>query len=107
MNCANLPAIYKASLLTHDISVFFRAPQNDLTVEEQKHVTYMLGKLTERPEGHGLHVHPLFNDPNNLEMADGTKDPNMYVFSILIFASLSYQRYPTKRQCTNYLNSDT
>lgn len=60
--------------------VFFRAPQDDLTVEEQKHVTYMLGKLTGRPEGHGLHVHPLYNDPNNLPMADGTTDPNMYVF---------------------------
>jgi hypothetical protein len=59
--------------------VFFRAPQDDLTVEEQKHVTYMLGKLTGRPEGHGLHVHPLYNDPNNIPMADGTTDPNMYV----------------------------
>ncbi|KAI0506763.1 TfdA family taurine dioxygenase [Xylaria bambusicola] len=61
--------------------VFFRAPQDDLTVEEQKHVTYMLGKLTGRPEGHGLHVHPLDNDPNNLAMADGTRDPNIYVIN--------------------------
>ena len=57
--------------------VFFRAPQDDLTVEEQKHVTYMLGKLTRRPEENGLHVHPLYNDPNNIPMADGTTDPNM------------------------------
>ncbi|KAI1426737.1 TfdA family taurine dioxygenase [Xylaria sp. FL1777] len=62
--------------------VFFRAPQDDLTVEEQKHVTYMLGKLTGRPENHGLHVHPLFNDPNNLPMADGTTDPNIYVINL-------------------------
>lgn len=59
--------------------VFFRAPQDDLTVEEQKVVTNKLGELTGRPEGHGLHVHPLYNDPNNLPMADGTRDANMYV----------------------------
>lgn len=57
--------------------VFFRAPQDDLTVDEQKHVTDMLGKLTGRPAENGLHVHPLYNDPNNLPMADGTTDPNM------------------------------
>ncbi|KAI0017856.1 TfdA family taurine dioxygenase [Xylariomycetidae sp. FL0641] len=58
---------------------FFRAPQDDLSVEEQKRVTYLLGQLTGRPEEHGLHVHPLYNDPNNIPMADGTRDPNMYV----------------------------
>ena len=57
--------------------VFFRAPQDDLSVEEQKHITDMLGKLTGRPAENGLHVHPLFNDPNNIPMADGTKDENM------------------------------
>jgi hypothetical protein len=69
--------------------VFFRAPQDDLTIEEQKHVTYMLGKLTGRPEGHGLHVHPLYNDPNNMPMADGTNDPHMYVLPICIAYLLS------------------
>ena len=59
--------------------VFFRAPQDDLTIEEQKHITDLLGKLTGRPEENGLHVHPLYNDPNNIPMADGTTDPNMYV----------------------------
>lgn len=57
--------------------VFFRAPQDDLTIEEQKQVTDLLGKLTGRPEENGLHVHPLYNDPNNIPMADGTRDPNM------------------------------
>jgi hypothetical protein len=57
--------------------VFFRAPQDDLTVDEQKHVTDLLGKLTGRPEENGLHVHPLYNDPNNIPMADGTTDKNM------------------------------
>jgi hypothetical protein len=57
--------------------VFFRAPQDDLTVEEQKRITELLGSLTTRPKDHGLHVHPLYNDPNNLPMADGTTDENM------------------------------
>lgn len=57
--------------------VFFRAPQDDLTIDEQKHVTDLLGKLTGRPERNGLHVHPLYNDPNNVPMADGTTDENM------------------------------
>ncbi len=61
--------------------VFFRAPQDDLTVEEQKRITYLLGKLTGRPEDHGLHVHPLYNDPNNIPMADGTTDESMLVTS--------------------------
>lgn len=57
--------------------VFFRAPQDDLSVDEQKHITDLLGKLSGRPEENGLHVHPLYNDPNNLPMADGTTDKNM------------------------------
>lgn len=57
--------------------VFFRAPQDDLSVDEQKHVTDLLGRLTGRPEENGLHVHPLYNDPNNVPMADGTVDKNM------------------------------
>ncbi len=81
---ACFPIPIKHEILTRSVTVFFRAPQDDLTVEEQKHVTYMLGKLTGRPEGHGLHVHPLYNDPNNLPMADGATDPNMYVFRIPI-----------------------
>jgi hypothetical protein len=59
--------------------VFFRAPQDDLSVAEQKKVTELLGRLTTRPQGHGLHVHPLYNDPNNIPMADGTTDENMQV----------------------------
>lgn len=57
--------------------VFFRAPQDDLSVDEQKHITDLLGKLTARPAENGLHVHPLYNDPNNIPMADGTTDENM------------------------------
>jgi len=56
---------------------FFRKAQDDLSVEEQKYITDMLGKLTGRPEENGLHVHPLYNDPNNLPMGDGTTDENM------------------------------
>ncbi|KIW19032.1 hypothetical protein PV08_03322 [Exophiala spinifera] len=61
--------------------VFFRAPQDDLTVAEQKQITDLLGKFTGRPEDHGLHVHPLYNDPNNIPMADGTTDENIYVIN--------------------------
>jgi len=57
--------------------VFFRAPQDDLSVNEQKKFTDLLGKLTGRPKENGLHVHPLYNDPNNLAMADGTTDKQM------------------------------
>lgn len=61
--------------------VFFRKPQDDLSVEEQKHITDLLGKLTGRPAENGLHVHPIYNDPNNLPMADGTTDKNIYVIN--------------------------
>ena len=57
--------------------VFFKARQDDLTVDEQKQVTELLGKLTGRPKENGLHVHPLYNDPNNIPMADGTTDRHM------------------------------
>ncbi|RKU40945.1 hypothetical protein DL546_001608 [Coniochaeta pulveracea] len=60
---------------------FFRRPQDDLSVDEQKYITDMLGKLTGRPEENGLHVHPLYNDPNNLPMADGTTDKHIYVIN--------------------------
>ncbi len=58
--------------------VFFRAPQDDLTVAEQKRFTDLLGRLSGRPEDHGLHVHPIFRDPGNIPMVDGTMDENMY-----------------------------
>ncbi|KAF3067349.1 putative alpha-ketoglutarate-dependent sulfonate dioxygenase [Daldinia childiae] len=61
--------------------VFFRAPQDDLSIEEQKYITDLLGKLTGRPPENGLHVHPLYNDPNNLPMADGTTDKQIYVIN--------------------------
>ncbi|KAI1395106.1 taurine catabolism dioxygenase TauD, TfdA family protein [Hypoxylon fuscum] len=61
--------------------VFFRAAQDDLSVEEQKYITDMLGKLTGRPPENGLHVHPLYNDPNNFPMADGTTDKHIYVIN--------------------------
>jgi len=57
--------------------VFFRAPQDDLTIDEQKRITELLGSLTTRPKDHTLAVHPLFNAPDNIPMADGTTDKNM------------------------------
>ena len=56
---------------------FFLAPQDDLSVEEQKYITELLGSLTSRPKDHGLHVFPLANDPNMIPMEDGTKDPRV------------------------------
>ena len=56
---------------------FFRAPQDDLSVEEQKRFTDLLGKLSGRPKENGLHVHPIYRDPGNIPMANGTMDENM------------------------------
>lgn len=61
--------------------VFFRAPQDDLTIDEQKRFTVLLGELTGRPEGHGLHVHPLFRDENNIPMGNGQHDESIYVIN--------------------------
>lgn len=57
--------------------VFFRKPQDDLSIDEQKDITDRLGKLTGRPAENGLHVHPLYNDPNNIPMGNGKTDRNM------------------------------
>jgi hypothetical protein len=56
---------------------FFRAPQNDLSVEDQKRFTDLLGKLSGRPAENGLHVHPIYRDPANIPMGNGTTDENM------------------------------
>lgn len=68
--------------------VFFRAPQDDLSVEEQKKITELLGSLTTRPKEHGLHVWPLFKDPDTIPMKDGTKDKNMCVVPFLTHLNL-------------------
>lgn len=74
--------------------VFFRAPQDDLTIDEQKRFTVLLGELTGRPEGHGLHVHPLFRDPNNVAMETGQHDENIYVIN----ANATKKLYQSMRQ---------
>ncbi|OQV01610.1 Fungal specific transcription factor domain-containing protein [Cladophialophora immunda] len=61
--------------------VFFRARQDDLTIQEQKRITDLLGKLTRRPTENGLHVFPIFRDPNYLPMADGVKDAEIYMIN--------------------------
>ncbi|KAI5861965.1 TfdA family taurine dioxygenase [Durotheca rogersii] len=70
-----------AILISERGVVVFRAPQDDLTIDDQKHITDQLGRLTGRPAEHGLHVHPLYNDPNNIPMADGTTDEHIYVIN--------------------------
>lgn len=57
--------------------VFFREKQDDLTVDELKHFTDLVGKLSGRPEENGLHVHPLYRDPGNTPMGNGETDENM------------------------------
>jgi hypothetical protein len=64
---------------------FFRAPQDDLTVEEQKRFTDLLGKLSGRPDENGLHVHPLYRDANNIPMGNGETDENMYASTSVFF----------------------
>jgi hypothetical protein len=56
--------------------VFFR-DQDGLNVPDQKRFCDLLGKLSGRPEENGLHVHPIFNDSNNLTLPDGSTDKHM------------------------------
>lgn len=63
--------------------VFFR-DQDDLKIEDQKRFCDLLGKLSGRPADHGLHVHPIYRDPGNLTLPNGSTDENMYDTSWLI-----------------------
>ena len=58
--------------------VFFRESQEDLSVDELKHFTDLVGKLSGRPKENGLHVHPLYRDPGNIPMGNGETDENMW-----------------------------
>jgi len=57
--------------------VFFREKQDDLSVDELKEFTDLVGKLSGRPKENGLHVHPLYRDPGNIPMGNGEMDENM------------------------------
>lgn len=59
--------------------VFFRAKQDDLSVDDLKKFTDLVGKLSGRPKENGLHVHPLYRDPGNIPMGNGETDENMWV----------------------------
>ncbi|KAH8819239.1 TfdA family taurine dioxygenase [Xylogone sp. PMI_703] len=61
--------------------VFFRQDQRGLTVDELKRFTDLVGKLSNRPKENGLHVHPIYRDPGNLTLPDGTTDENIYVIN--------------------------
>jgi len=61
--------------------VFFRADQKDLTVDELKRFTDLVAKLSGRPKENGLHVHPIYRDPNNIPMGNGQTDQNIYVIN--------------------------
>lgn len=62
--------------------VFFRENQQDLSVDELKYFTDLVGKLSGRPKENGLHVHPLYRDPGNISMGNGEKDENMCAASV-------------------------
>jgi alpha-ketoglutarate-dependent taurine dioxygenase len=56
--------------------VFFR-DQDDLNIADQKQFCDLVGKFSGRPEENGLHVHPIYRDPGNLALPDGSTDENM------------------------------
>ncbi|KAF2634055.1 taurine catabolism dioxygenase [Massarina eburnea CBS 473.64] len=60
--------------------VFFR-DQHDLGIEEQKRFCDLVARYSGRPEENGLHVHPIFRDPGNLKLPDGSSDENIYVIN--------------------------
>lgn len=57
---------------------FFRAPQDDLGIEELKKFTDLVGKLSGKPKKNGLHVHPLYRDPANVSIGNGETDETTY-----------------------------
>ncbi|EJD08433.1 taurine catabolism dioxygenase [Fomitiporia mediterranea MF3/22] len=60
--------------------VFFR--NQDLDLEQQKELVDKIGRLAGRPETSGLHVHPLYNSPDNTPLDDtGKMDRHVYVIS--------------------------
>ncbi|KAF2660424.1 taurine catabolism dioxygenase [Lophiostoma macrostomum CBS 122681] len=60
--------------------IFFR-DQDDLNIADQKRFCDLVGKLSGRPEENGLHVHPIYRDPGNLTLPDGSTDENIYVIN--------------------------
>lgn len=56
--------------------VFFR-DQDDLNIADQKRFCDLVAKFSGRPEENSLHVHPIYRDPGNLKLPDGTTDENM------------------------------
>lgn len=56
-------------------AVFFRSQA--ISLVDQKALTLRLSQLSGAPEGHGLHVHPLYRSPDMLPVDDkGTFDKN-------------------------------
>ncbi|KAF2464220.1 TfdA family taurine dioxygenase [Lindgomyces ingoldianus] len=77
--------------------VFFR-DQGDLNVPDQKKFCDLLGKLSGRPEENGLHVHPIYRDPGNLKLPDGTTDENIASYVINSDAQKKIYKTMAKRQ---------
>ena len=81
--------------------VFFR-DQNNLDIASQKKFCDLLGKLSGRPEENGLHVHPIYRDPGNLQLPDGTTDENIYVINSeaqkKIYATMANRKGPQAQE---------
>ncbi|KAF9732445.1 hypothetical protein PMIN03_003019 [Paraphaeosphaeria minitans] len=69
------------AIIISERGVVFLRDQDDLNIADQKKFCDLLGKLSGRPEHHGLHVHPIYRDPGNLTLPDGTTDENIYVIN--------------------------
>ena len=55
--------------------VFFR--QQNINLEQQKLLVQKLGELAGKPETSKLHIHPLFNSPDNSPVNEaGDQDPH-------------------------------
>lgn len=65
------------AIIISERGVVFLRDQDDLNTADQKKLCDLLGKLSGRPEENGLHVHPIYRDPGNLTLPDGSTDENM------------------------------
>lgn len=64
--------------------VFFR--NQNINLEQQKVLVQKLGELSGKPESSKLHVHPLFNSPDNSPVnAAGDQDPYGELNPIILY----------------------
>ncbi|CAO2658856.1 Nn.00g065790.m01.CDS01 [Neocucurbitaria sp. VM-36] len=69
------------AIIISERGVVFLRDQDNLQISDQKQFCDLLGKYSGRPVDHGLHVHPIYRDPGNLTLPDGSTDANIYVIN--------------------------